>query len=348
MNTTPPYYVFNKHKFTQMISQYMTYASVYYPIKANDHPTVVATAAEHGCSFEVDSIEHIRYLIKDIGVAPENILYSFPVKQVRDIEEAHSYGIMKYVVDTESEYKKISAVSKNACFFVRIFIYDVLKVESELWKDKWGATISKAIALIETINKQSPSRFLGISFYIPKEIPLLTPFITMLTHLKNEFTGFTIPCLNIGGGISLERLSTLTRYFSQIKEQLHTEEIIVEPGRHLLNPCIDMHVEVIDIRRVNDQRIVIINAGIYSGLLDARLKGKRFPVDDTITKGRKHAANICGNSSDSDDYLGVYDLRESLKVGDQLVIHDCGAYSSVMRTHFYMKKSFELYQVDTD
>lgn len=256
--------------------------------------------------------------------------------------------MQKYVVDTEHEYRKISAVSKNAYYFVRIFIYDVFQDNNEIWQDKWGATISQAITLIEIITKHSPASFLGISFYIPKEIPVLTPFKTMLSHLEREFSGYTIPCLNIGGGISLDRLNSLKRDFAQIKERLRTQEIIVEPGRHLLNPCIDMHVEVIDIRKVNDTRIVIINAGIYSGLLDARLKDKRFPIDDPITHGRKHEARICGNSSDSDDYLGAYDLRESLKVGDQLVIHDCGAYSSVMRTHFYMKKSFELYQRDSE
>jgi diaminopimelate decarboxylase len=40
--------------------------------------------------------------------------------------------------------------------------------------------------------------------------------------------------------------------------------------------------------------------------------------------------------------IGVYMIRNDIKVGDRLIIKNCGAYSAVMQTNFYGRKSIRM------
>lgn len=342
-NRKPPFYIFDKGLFKSQITKYQEYAFVYYPIKANDHPLVIQSAFKLGCSFEVDSIEHIKFLTDEMGIDGNNLLFSFPVREDNDIIAALGCGVSKFVIDTADEYVRISKKSETASFFVRVVIDNFIKDCPSLCEDKWGASVSTAKELLDFIQEKRPNHLLGISFYIPQNVNTRYPFSMILRHITNEFQGYSIPLVNIGGGISTTTLASLRDEFSNMRSRLGTEGIIVEPGRHLLDPCIDMYVEVINVRVINDHRLVIINASIYSGLLDAKLKRKIFPIEDPNTDTQKSFAFVCGNSSDNDDVIGEYYLRDSLMAGDRLIIHECGAYSAVMQTRFYMKSDIEMY-----
>jgi len=333
MSIRPPFYVFDKELFIERLAEYQRNATVYYPLKANDDPIIAQLVLERGGEFEVDSIEHIKYLIDELSIPPDKLLYSFPVREEEDIDTALGLGLRKFVVDGLSEFRKISNRTQSARYLVRInsnlFLNDTLKP----WQNKWGASIKNAKLLIRDI-AEVPSRFMGISYYVSTAVETQNAHDIILKRLCTEFADFRIPCVDIGGGIALEELGSLGDLLAEVKRTLGADEIIVEPGRHLLDPCVDMCVTVTEIRYIGDKRLVFINAGIYSGLGDARMKGKRFSIDDPNIGGREEKAMVCGSSSDVDDYLDVHDLRSTLKVGDRLFIRDCGAYSAVMQTNF--------------
>lgn len=56
---------------------------------------------------------------------------------------------------------------------------------------------------------------------------------------------------------------------------------------------------------------------------------------------------VCGDSPDIIDVLGEYELPMNLKVGDKLVILECGAYCSVLETNFCNKKRASYYIADS-
>jgi len=133
-------------------------------------------------------------------------------------------------------------------------------------------------------------------------------------------------------------------YLETVRTTVGAKHIVLEPGRYLLNPCIDMVVSVTSVRNINANRLVFINAGIYTGLLDAVVKGKKYQVDDErqTSTSKLARAYICGSSSDISDTLGEYKLRADLAGGDTLIIKECGAYSAVMQTHFCGKDQVKM------
>lgn len=332
-----PYYIFNRKKFIDLLLQYKKTADVYYPIKANDNRYVIEAVIENDASFEVDSIQHIKKLIGFYNVNANKIIYSFPIKKKSDLLLAKSLGVVKYVVDSYEEYYKIKETIKKPQFIIRLSA-NALVSGLDVFQDKWGFSPSQIPSVIKKII-QDGGELYGISFYLSSEINSYENFIKVLDYLKTiDLSLFHM--VDIGGGINIETLNRLSNKVNDIKALTHGRQIIVEPGKDLLDPCFEMRVSIMAIKESFDgKNKIFIDAGIYNGLLDVIIKDKQFEIVDT--KGDQHASYyICGCSSDVSDYIGLYSLSSTLQVGDELIIKGCGAYSAVMATNFYsMPKS---------
>jgi len=343
MKIRTPYYLFDKGKFCSMIQEYLSHGKIFYPIKANDHPVVVSALCENCCNFEVDSIEHIKTLVTNYGVSTDRLLYSYPIREAPDIAEADKLGVRNYVVDSIDEYEKIVQLSSEAAFMVRLNTLQILESNLSPECDKWGLSIEDALRLIHRIQKDK-RKLLGISFYITAEVNCTDAFERVLNSVAIHFLGLSVDYLNIGGGISLDTLKEINGSLQKAKNAIGAKKVILEPGRHLLDPCIDLMVSVVSIRNMCGNRLVFINAGIYHGLIDAIIKKRDYNIeDDNQSVGSQvEWSYVCGSSSDISDTLGKHLLRNDLAIGDQLTIKECGAYSSVMQTHFYGRARAEM------
>lgn len=338
-----PCYLFDEEKFCHMIKKYQTYGKIYYPVKANDDEMIISIIRDNDCCFEVDSIEHIRLLVNHYEIPPHKLLYSFPIKGLLDIQEALEMGVALFVVDSIDEYNKITSLSKDAKLIVRINVLQILNNDLSPEKDKWGLSLEDAKMLISYSQKKSIN-VVGISFYIMAEIEDKNSFEIVFEKIISEFKGVGIDFLDIGGGVSLEQLNIIHSLIETTKTSINAKYIVLEPGRHLLNPCIEMAVRVTAIKNIKGNRLVFINAGIYNGLIDAVVKDKKYSIVDREQTDYSilSTAYLCGSSSDISDTLGAYELREDLSVGDLLFIEECGAYSSVMQTRFYDKSQIPI------
>ena len=347
MNKTP-YYLFDKELFVSMVQEYKSYGDLFFPIKANDDSLVISALIENDCSFEVDSIEHMRMLIEEYNVSPERILYSYLIREIDDIRAAIEMGITYFVIDSVEEFNKVISISKDVSFYIRINVLHILDNNLPPEKNKWGLSVTDAKKLMFKIKEQAAG-VSGISFYIASEINRKNSFEIILASLVSDFSGLSIKSLDIGGGVSLDTLKKIHPIIKDFQKCFSTKQLIIEPGRHLLNPCIDMVVTVMSIKYINGNRLIFINAGIYNGLIDAIVKEKKYSIiDQKQTNSSKLCQSyICGSSSDVSDTLGYYELREDLTVGDLLYIKDCGAYSSVMKTRFYNKSKIPLLLKDS-
>lgn len=343
MNIATPFYILNKSKLKKLINEYKSIGEVYYPIKANDNELVVDAIINLSCCFEVDSIEHMNTLILHKGVNPGNLLYSFPIRDTTDIETAYGLGVKKFVVDSDKEFETISSIASDAGFFVRLNVADILSLHLQPQQNKWGMEISQAKELINTIKKRG-NRVLGVSFYLFSEIANLDAMCRVLNVISESFSGFGLEYLNIGGGFSAYKLISIKSNLVEAQKSIGAKKIIIEPGAPLLNACIDMVVSIIGIKRIQGKRVIFINSGIYYGLIDIVIKNRDYKIVELIDKKNesKESTLICGSSSDVSDFLGEYELSSSLNVGDQLIIKNCGAYSAVMQTNFYKKKTIQM------
>lgn len=336
-----PYYIFNEKKFQELILKYKHFGEVFYPIKANDNSLIIERIIREDCSFEVDSIEHIKLLIKKYKVHPDKIIYSFPLKKSYHIVTASKLGVTKFVVDCMEEYNNIHIHAKNAVYLLRINANSVVGGLNSM-QDKWGFSVSDIEEAYRTIiaNKD---KVLGISFYLSAEINNLENFVRVFNAIEASNIR-NIEVIDIGGGVSVEMLKKLDDKLLAFRQRVGFTHLYIEPGRNLLDPCIDFVVSVIARRPANDgKNFLFIDAGIYNGLLDVIIKKKHFDIVEEGVNAKKSSFYVCGFSSDVSDLIGEYELNSDIKVGDKLTFKNCGAYSAVMSTRFYANKKVSMF-----
>ena len=331
-------YVLNTEKLDKIIRSYNELSvDLYYPIKVNSNRLVIDFLDSKVKGYEVDSLCHIKTLVEEHHVSSDRILYSYPLKTKKDIIQSIGFGVRRFVVDNAEECDFVVEFLSQlgGSIIIRVSISEVIE-DITYWIDKWGVSFDKALLMKKKI-QSAKCKFEGISFYLPQEINHAENVKKMIYAISEKIGLSDCSILDIGGGIDVETLKELLPLVSEKTNE--KTKIIIEPGRHLVGPCIDMITEVLSIRVYGEKRVVYIDTGIYNGLLDAIIKKKRFNIvfENNTNYDTSNIVDciICGKSSDISDNIGCYQLPSIIKSGDKLRIIGCGAYCSELETYFY-------------
>src|SRR6266700_1108372 len=105
-----------------LLSRYLSVASVYYAVKANPAPEIVAMRARKGANFDVASPAEIA-LCLDIGAAAERLSFGNTIKKEKDIAFAYEAGMRLFAFDSAAELEKLArrapAPGCSAAFWCR-------------------------------------------------------------------------------------------------------------------------------------------------------------------------------------------------------------------------------------
>src|SRR5258708_8656621 len=100
---------------------------VFYAVKANPAPEVLALLASLGSCFDTATVAEIEMALA-AGASPDRISYGNTIKKVRDIARAFALGIRLFAVDCSAEVEKIARAAPGAKWFCRI-LYDCAGAE---------------------------------------------------------------------------------------------------------------------------------------------------------------------------------------------------------------------------
>ncbi len=325
-----PYYIFNKKLFVEKLQSYKKNFRVFYPCKVNSSDNVIRAVIESECGFEVDSIQMARHLVNTYLVNPTHILFNGLIRSKDTIKQAVDLGITFFAVDTMDSLKEFENVGNhNLSFIVRVSINSLIN-EMINPIEKWGATLLEAKIIAEYIKQSKFLSLVGFSFYYPQEfktIQRIRSSIKKIIELSREYCKLTI---DIGGGIDLDEVDEI------IRDMPKEFDYIIEPGRHLVGDCFDLVCDIIDYKKVNNNLLVFLNVGIYSGFIDVVIKKHLFviePLKEDISECE--LCYLCGNTSDISDVLGKYSLPvDTIEKKEKLIIRNCGAYCMQMYTKF--------------
>src|SRR5262249_36574021 len=98
-----------------------TGADVHYAVKANPHPGILAALAEEGAGFEVASTPELNAVLA-LGVAPDRIVSSNPVKQPAFLRLAHAVGLRRFAFDSAEELRKLGSAAPGAGVYCRVAV----------------------------------------------------------------------------------------------------------------------------------------------------------------------------------------------------------------------------------
>jgi ornithine decarboxylase len=92
---------------------------IYYAVKANPAPEILALLASMGSNFDCASVAEIQMAL-EAGATPQRISFGNTIKKERDVGRAHELGVSLFAVDSHEEVEKISRAAPGARVFCRV------------------------------------------------------------------------------------------------------------------------------------------------------------------------------------------------------------------------------------
>ena len=333
---------------------------VFYAVKANPAPEVLALLAELGSAFDCASVPEIDMALT-AGATPDRISYGNTIKKERDIARAYELGVRLFAVDCEAEVEKIARVAPEAKVFCRI-LSDGEGAEWPLSR-KFGCEPAMAVGVLEYAHRLGLAAH-GISFHVGSQQRNPEAWDRALAVTAGIFRtlaerGIQLKMVNLGGGFAtryLKDIPSAQDYGQAIFQSLSRHfgnripETIVEPGRGMVGGAgmIKAEVVLISKKSADDQlRWVYLDIGKFGGLAETMEEAIRYPIRTRHDGGATAPCVLAGPTCDSADVLyekDPYFLPVSLEIGDEVLIEATGAYTttyaSVAFNGFEPLKSF--------
>jgi len=322
-------------------------AAVYYAVKANPAPPLVARLAALGARFDTASLPEID-LCLGLGVDPGHLSFGNTIKKARDIAAAHERGVTLFAFDAEEELRKIAEHAPGSRVFCRL-LTDNTGAEWPLSR-KFGCAPAMARDLMRLADRLGLDP-VGLSFHVGSQQTDPAQWDRALETCARLFRdlradGLSPSLVNLGGGLPTTYgwpvphardfaegiRAAVTRLFDGPPPTL-----IIEPGRGLVGNAGVLEAEVVLVSRKgvadDDRRWVYLDTGRFNGLAETEGEAIRYPITTDRDGDGSAAAPVvlAGPTCDSVDVL--YDkarvcLPNSLRAGDRLRLLSTGAYTT--------------------
>jgi ornithine decarboxylase len=317
---------------------------VYYAVKANPQPEILALLTKLGASFDVASVAETEMVLAS-GCTPDRISYGNTIKKEREIAIAFKLGVTLFAVDCEAEVEKIARAAPGSRVICRIHC-DGTGAEWPLSR-KFGCEPEFATDILEHAHKLGLIAY-GLSFHVGSQQHNVEAWDRALASTAAVFRacaerGISLSMVNLGGGFPakyLRKTPKLESYGRAIFRSLrrhfgnHLPETIVEPGRGLVGNAGVIEAEVVLIAKrspEDDTRWVYLDIGKFHGLAETIEESIRYPIRTRKDRDETGPCIIAGPTCDSVDVLyekTPYPLPVSLAIGDKVLIEAAGAYTA--------------------
>jgi ornithine decarboxylase len=328
----------------EMLGRYLPLARIYYAVKANPAPPIVAMLERKGSNFDVASRGEIE-LCLDSGIAPERLSFGNTIKKEKDIAFAFEAGLRLFAFDSRSELEKLARAAPGARVFCRILV-DCTGADWPLSR-KFGCSPEMAVALLAEARRCGLDPY-GISFHVGSQQTDLGPWDGAVGAAARMFSllaqaDINLRMINIGGGFPARYrgevppiaqyargvMAAITRHFGN-----DLPEIIIEPGRSLVGDAGIIQSEVVLIAEKGGEdcrRWVYLDIGKFNGLAETMDESIKYRIATPGRGGPLGPVVLAGPTCDSADILyerTEYRLPLALAVGDKVEILSAGAYTA--------------------
>jgi len=323
---------------------------VFYAVKANPEPKLLALLAELGSCFDTASVVEIG-LALEAGATPDRISFGNTIKKERDIVRALDLGVRLFAVDCEAEVEKIARAKAAAgAEDVRVFCRILCDGAGAEWplSRKFGCEPDLAVEVLEHAHRVGLGAY-GVSFHVGSQQGNTEAWDGALASASWIFRecaerGIHLGMVNLGGGFPtkyLKDIPAVEAYGDSIFQALskhfgnNLPETIIEPGRGMVGNAGIIESEVILVskksRDEDEVRWVYLDIGKFGGLAETMDESIRYPIRTPHDHDRVAPCVLAGPTCDSADVLyekNPYMLPVSLEIGDKVLIEGTGAYTA--------------------
>ena len=323
---------------------------VFYAVKANPEPKLLAVLAELGSCFDTASVAEIRMALA-AGATAERISFGNTIKKERDVAAALRLGVRLFAVDCEAEVEKIArAAAETGAAGVRVFCRILCDGAGAEWplSRKFGCEPEMAVGVLEHAHRSGLEAY-GVSFHVGSQQANTGAWDGALASASWIFRecaerGIGLSMVNLGGGFPtkyLKDVPAVGAYGNAIFQALSKHfgnrlpETIIEPGRGMVGNAGVIESEVVLVsqksRAADEVRWVYLDIGKFGGLAETMDESIRYRISTDHDEDRKIPCVLAGPTCDSADVMyekTPYLLPFSLEIGDLVLIEGTGAYTS--------------------
>jgi len=325
------------------LSHALTDVKFYYAIKALPHPAAIQTLDALGAGFDIATTGELE-LLREQGSQARQTIHTHPIKRDTDIRDALRFGCTTFVVDNIWELEKFIDYRHRVGLLVRVSFPNPdtpidLSRKFGCREDEVSILIQKAQSLGLHIK--------GLSFHAGSQCPDSgnhVHAIEQCTKIINDVyknSGKLLSILDIGGGFPVEYMQKtmdIESFCSPIRDALKQLpehiQIIAEPGRYLSAPAMKAVSSVMGKAKRGDACWYYLDDGIYGSYSGQLFDHATYPLTIFSDIKETEQAVLAGPTCDSIDVIAEQVSMPPLSIGDIVVGHQMGAYTSATSTHF--------------
>ncbi len=321
-------------------------------LKACTLPGIATILREAGLHVEVMS-EFEYSLSRRAGFTADQIIVNAPAKESGFLAQVVTERVALINVESEEELRAIDALGRGRGAPVPIGVRINPPVGepsptldgrgSKFGFDVDSGDARRAVKLAARLpgvdliaihchawtRQYSPRRYLAA----------LRPVLRFLGEIEREI-GRPIPWIDVGGGFGSRNMleasgNHIADFLAPLAEQIRRlggyRELLVEPGRYLLNDAAVCIGQVLTRKRNAGRRWLLTDAG--SHILPLRENVEYYVAPADVSQGNERYYVGDGLCIPSGVLPGSFPLGK-IRVGDKLVILNCGAYTFSLARHF--------------
>lgn len=271
----------NAHRFMAAMPK----VRPHFAVKSNPDRRVLEVLHEERVHFEIASRSELATLLA-MGVDPDTIFYSNPIKPDDYIRYAVSRGVRWYAVDSVSEVEKLYHYAPKASLYLRISVSN----KGAAWplEGKFGVIGREAEAVMDAC-MQYGMDLAGVTFHVGSQCLNPDNWVQGIRAAQSVFgamrqRGYRPRLLDIGGGFPVQ-MTPQVPAIGDIGELINAElasmdnglTVIAEPGRNLVASAGCLVTRVVGTAVRNGQRWLYLDTGVYGGLMEFNERF-RYPV----------------------------------------------------------------------
>jgi ornithine decarboxylase len=317
---------------------------VFYAVKAHPDLEVLRFFDSLGLGFEIASEGELGILV-ELGVKPERIITSNPMKSPKFLSMAASYGVSHYAFDSRAEVEKMSELAPGSRVYLRLSVPN----EGSEWplSRKYGVELDQALELLMYARDEGLHP-VGITFHVGSQCTNMFNWNNAIYKARQLWEmaaseGMGLSVLNIGGGYPINytkgvvAIDAIEKNIDSLINDNFPErpEVFLEPGRSFVGDAGIFVATVIGKAPRLDENWLYMDVGVFNGLMES-VGGIRYSyvVEDNRKEAEKKHYVICGPSCDSFDVIDKEVRLPEPDVGDMILILSAGAYTISYASEF--------------
>ena len=341
-----------------------------YAVKANSNRAILRLLKDEDAGFDIVSGGE---LFRVLAAGGEARLCTFAGvgKSREEIEYALDERVLCFNIESEAELEYINriALSKNATAPIALRINPDVEAGSHKYvstgrsENKFGIALERVAAVYESASRMPGIEIRGVQMHIGSQITDAKPFAEAITKIAPIVLAlkqrYAIEFVSIGGGMGITYHSsfasgtgawwksstsgeqhplTIDEYAAAIVPPLRALglRILLEPGRLLVGNAGVLLTRVRYIKRAEQKKFVIVDAGMNDLIRPALYQSYHeiVPVREPAASSPREAVDVVGPVCESGDFFAQDRELPELREGDLAAIMSAGAYGFVMASNY--------------